>query len=162
MVEMGHKDTGFPIETLGSSHDTSTFISFNNLFSWPDENRAKFLSLPRRAGVATPTTPPLDAPLGACFASIGWGQGAKEKFPAESRKQRDICYLVPIHVYFLCRIVYFIIVGRRLKVELKVEGQSPENSQPSPDKMCWFKPFSECCSSHMKTTVNEAKDCNSE
>ena len=28
MVDMGHKDTGFPIETLGPSPDTSTFISF--------------------------------------------------------------------------------------------------------------------------------------
>ena len=28
MVETGHKDTGFPIETIGPSHDTSTFISF--------------------------------------------------------------------------------------------------------------------------------------
>ena len=35
MVEMGHKYTGFPIETLGPSHDTSTFISFNNLIGWP-------------------------------------------------------------------------------------------------------------------------------
>ena len=28
MVEMGYKGTGFPIETLGPSHDTSIFISF--------------------------------------------------------------------------------------------------------------------------------------
>ena len=28
MVEMGHEDTGFQIETLGPLHDTSTFISF--------------------------------------------------------------------------------------------------------------------------------------
>ena len=28
MVEVGCKDTGFLIETLGPSHDTSTFISF--------------------------------------------------------------------------------------------------------------------------------------
>ena len=55
MVEMGHKDTGFPIEALGPSHDTSTFISFNNLIGWPDKNRAKLLSLPRSAGVANPT-----------------------------------------------------------------------------------------------------------
>ena len=46
MVEMGHKDTGFPIETLGPSHDTSTFISFNNLINWPDKIRAKQPSLP--------------------------------------------------------------------------------------------------------------------
>ena len=28
MVEIGHKDTGFPIETLGPSHDTSTCKAF--------------------------------------------------------------------------------------------------------------------------------------
>ena len=39
MVETGHKDTGFPIEKLGQSQDTSTF---NNLISWPDKNKAKF------------------------------------------------------------------------------------------------------------------------
>ena len=55
MVEMRHKDTGFPIETIGPSHDTSTCISFNNLIGWPDKNRAKLLSLPRRAGVLAPT-----------------------------------------------------------------------------------------------------------
>ena len=31
MVEVGHKDTGFTSETLWPSHDTSLFISFNNL-----------------------------------------------------------------------------------------------------------------------------------
>ena len=47
MVEMGlNKNTGFPIETLWPSHDTSTFISFNNLIGWPDKNRAKLSSLP--------------------------------------------------------------------------------------------------------------------
>ena len=37
--------------------------TFNNLIDWPDDNRAKLPSLPKRAGVVTPTTPPLDAPL---------------------------------------------------------------------------------------------------
>ena len=37
--------------------------TFNNLIDWPDEKRAKLPSLPKRAGVVTPTTPPLDAPL---------------------------------------------------------------------------------------------------
>ena len=60
MVEMGlNKDTGLPIETLGPSHHTSTFLSFNNLIAWPDTNRAKLPSLLRSAGVEveSPTTP---------------------------------------------------------------------------------------------------------
>ena len=61
MVEMGHKDTGFPIETLGPSHDTSMFITFNNLIGWPDTNRAKLLSAEKGRG-CNPTIP-LDAPL---------------------------------------------------------------------------------------------------
>ena len=47
MVEMGHKDTGFPNETLWPSHDTSAFITFNNLIGWPDKNRAKLPPLLR-------------------------------------------------------------------------------------------------------------------
>ena len=39
MVDIGHTDTGFPIETLGPSKDTSIFISFNSLVGWPDKNR---------------------------------------------------------------------------------------------------------------------------
>ena len=58
MLEMGHKDTGFPIETSGPSHDTSTFIKFNNSIGWPDKNRAKLPPLLRKAGVATPTQHP--------------------------------------------------------------------------------------------------------
>ena len=56
MVEMGHTDTGLPIETLWPSHDTTKFISFNNLIGCLDKNRTKLPSLPRRAGVAAPTT----------------------------------------------------------------------------------------------------------
>ena len=61
MVEMEHKDAGFPIETLGPSHDTSTVIRFNNIIGWPVKNRAKLPSLQIRAGVTAPTTPSLQA-----------------------------------------------------------------------------------------------------
>ena len=43
MVEMGHKDTGLPIETLGPSHDRSMFISLNDLIGWPDKTGQNYL-----------------------------------------------------------------------------------------------------------------------
>ena len=51
MVEIGHKDTGFPIEKLGPSHDMSTF---NNLIGWPDRN---IDDIEKSRGLKRPTTP---------------------------------------------------------------------------------------------------------